>query len=744
MKPRIFTAFALVVSLALLLAMSTAAQGPHPGGGELDTHSRGRVNPDRLSSFLRDSSPSGNLGPQSVNAPVVDVGQPGLSFRYVRTFGETDVPYMDDPNHLNDPWGLGTDGNSVWIAENDGRRALKFANDGAFITQIGVAGFRVSPGTSIVGLYDVAVDQGGNTWLVDGQGQHVIKFSPTGTRISELGLAWNSGTGNDRFNQPYSIAFDGTGNIYISDSNNHRIQVFSPSGAYAATIGVTGTPGADNSHFNQPTHIAIDGSNRLYVADGGNHRVQIFDVSGFPAVGYVATLGQPGVAGSDNAHFDFPEGVALDPAHNRIYVADGNNFRVQVFNYTTRAYQQTLSLPSYISDVAVDVAGNLYATQRWFDQSQVRQYNANLMHVRNYGTLGVPYLTDDYHYNQPSAVAVAPDGSIYIGEAGGRRLIKLNDAGAAQWIIGQASNWGGDNQSFSYIDDVALDSADRVYATDRNKCRVQIYNPDGSYYATLGSGCGSGNNQFQMPYGVAIGPGDIIYVADTANNRVQVFSANRVYMATLGETGVPASDNAHLSWPKDVATDAAGNIYIADENNQRVQVFRSNRTYWRTIGVTGITDGSFGYVPSPRSVAVDAAGRTYVSDLWATRVQVFDTSGAYLTSIGSIFGNGSSQVRDAEGLAVDREGNLYVADAEAHRVQKFTAGVLGWVQTNINGFGDRTNPQIVSLAPFTGSLYASTFNWSGNGAQLWRTTDGVSWTSVTTNVTVAQSGRTSS
>jgi len=438
------------VGLALVLAWAVAAQGPEP-----------------------------LIAPQRGVPPP----QP-LSFRYLQTFGESEVAYFDDHDHLNEPTGVGTDGTNVWIAEGAGRRALKYTSDGTLVMQIGKAGFKYVAGTILNCLADVAVDSSGNIWIVDAWAHHVVKFNSSGSRVSELGVTYNSGPGNDRFNEPYGIAFDSAGNIYVSDSGNQRIQVFNSSGVYSTTIGVTGISGSDNAHFNRPRHIAVDSNNRLYVADGNNHRVQIFDVSNLSAITYVATLGVAGEAGSDNAHFNTPEGVAVDVTRGRIYVADARNYRIQVFDYDTRTYQTTLDLRySYIADVAVDAEGNLYVAEPWSDWSQVRQFDSALNYVRTYGSKGVPYLTDGSHYNQPQGVAVVSDGSIYIGEGWGKRLIKLNAAGVPQWIIGDGGVWGDDNEHFGHVRDVALDEAGRVYAADSGNCRVQIYNHDGAYYA---------------------------------------------------------------------------------------------------------------------------------------------------------------------------------------------------------------------------------------------------------------------
>jgi len=378
MKARMFTMFVLVVGLALVLTWAVAAQRPEPPvapqrneppsqpalAGDWDG---GKPLPQRVA--------PADMSNQAASS-AVPLGQPGLSFRYLRTFGEMEVAYFDDPDHLNRPYGVGTDGIHVWIAECDGRRALKYASDGTFLMQIGKAGFRDFAGTTLNCLTDVAVDSNGNIWVVDQWAQHVIKFDSSGSRVSELGVTWNPGTSNDRFNQPYSIAFDSAGNIYVSDSGNYRIQVFDSSETYVTTIGETGVPGSDNAHFNTPRHIAVDSNNLLYVADTDNHRIQIFDVSNLSYIAYITTIGVPGESGSDSAHFKLPKGVAVDVTRGKIYVADDGNWRVQMFDYTTRGYLETTGFIGETEDVVVDSVGNLYVADDW--QTEVRQYDIGI------------------------------------------------------------------------------------------------------------------------------------------------------------------------------------------------------------------------------------------------------------------------------------------------------------------------------------------------------------------------------
>lgn len=738
MKTRLLILFVLLLTLGLALAGAAFAQAPTP-----PTRS-GYVPPDPVAApDWDDAGPAAHARPSTselrastASAPAVELGQPGLNFRYVRTFGETEVAYLADTAHVNFPYGIATDGANVWIGELFGHRAMKFTSTGAFVSAIGTAGSVTGPFWEVG---DLAVDSNGDTWILSGD--QVIKFDVASNEVSRL---WRDDDPNTHFSRVAGIAFDNAGNIYVSDGTpwhsvdegNHRIQVFDPAGNYLATIGTSGTTGVGNLQFHGPHHIAIY-NNTLYVADGGNHRVQVINVANPLAPVYVGTIGTTGESGEDNTHFSNPSGVAVDA--NYVYVADRWNNRIQIFNRGTRSYVATLG--SYGSgnnqfweptDVAVDTLGNLYVAD--FVNTRVQQFDQYRSYVRTYGVARVPYLTDDYHYNNPTGVAAAPDGSLYIVEDNGHRLVKLNAAGQPQWTVGVPGlkgDWDGGNDKLNNPGDVALDAAGRVYVADQWHGRIQIFNPDGSYYATLDNG-GTTENQVGCPTGVALAPNGYLYVTDPCSQRVQIFDHNLLYLASMGTSGEAGSDNAHFNEPQDVAVDSRGVIYVSDRNNHRVQVFNASQAYVRTIGEAGVEGNDFGHLSGPNGLTVDTADRLYIADAWNNRVQVFDKDGAYLTTIAGSWGTRTGQTRSAEGVAVASNGDMFVADWGNHRVQKFAPGVPGWRQVNINGFGDLANSDVTTLTPFAGQLYAGT-GWNSGGAQLWHLDTSGAWTAATMN-----------
>jgi sugar lactone lactonase YvrE len=737
----------LLVSLTLVLTAAVTAKEP-PDDDALEQTLQKVYADYRLTPLVQDLGEG--AGPalsavEWVSAPAVPLGQPGLSFRYVQTFGVTEQPYPADVQHLNGPNGIFIDGsNNLYVAEELGSRMLKYrTSDGANLLSIGTAGMRYTDNYVFSWLEDVALDGSGNIWVVDTH--RAVQYDASGNFLQQLPPDdwWNSGNDDTHFNNPCGIAFDSAGRMYIADRENHRIQVYTftlGSPVYSTTIGVTGVSGADNAHFNRPDHITIDSSDRLYVADLENFRVQRCTYSaGWNCTTFHGTGSQG--SGSDELNGVgnlLLLGLGIDSSGN-VYIADSGNGRVKKCTSagSCSIFATGLNSPA---DVAIDSSGNVYVSD-WPD-STIRKYDSGGGSLGVFaGTSGEPYMADTARLNSPWGIAVTADGSIYATENRGYRLVKLNAAGVQQWAVGQAGVYGDDNAHFSSFGswwiglagNPAVDAAGRIYVPDTGNNRIQIFNSNSTYFTTFGNS-GNGNYQFECPAGVAISPvnGDI-YVTDHCNQRIMVYDSSRVYKARLGVTDVSGSDNAHFNYPHGAAVDSSGNIFVADRDNHRVQkctLSGSSYTCTTFAGVTGECGEAFDHLCGPHAIAVDASGRVYVADVWGNnRIQVFDSTGAYLTTIGVAWGANTGQMRNPLGVALDDAGNVYVADRDNHRIQKFAPGVPGWRQVNINGFGDRNNWAVSRMSVFGNYLYASAVN-DATGGEVWRTANGTDWSQV--------------
>lgn len=657
---------------------------------------------------------------QALPHPEVDMGEPGLSYRYVETLGEIQVPYLADTIHLNGPMGLYMDDDdNLFVTEEQGYRLLKYNPTPTNVWAIGSAGnsaWTIGWGEYIFNLpRDVSLDNDGNIWVADGN--RVVEYTSVGDQVFYDQEFY--GDENHPLSDVWGIAFDSAGRMFISDNSRQVIWVYSfiaDSPVYSATIGIPDESGDDDSHFNQPRRIDMDDSDRLYVADSNNGRAQQCVFSD----GWGCTTLDSGL--------DNPQGLVVDDNNDLIYIASTD--RIRSCTYAGDCIDFTTSSP-ILGDLAVDSSGNVYGAgiPNWDHNynSTVIEYNSAGDYIGSYlGVVNVPYLTDDYHYNRPK-VSLDQDQNIIITEEYGHRVVKLDPAGVSHWSFGVTGIPGDDEDHLALPMITAADSNGNIYVPNAWTCQVTILSPEGDYANSLGTGCGAGDSEFDFPMGIAIDSSNNIYVADTNNQRIMIYDQDLVFIGQIGETGICDAADDHLCWPQAVTVDESGDIYITDSGNNRIQKFNSDLQLVMTIG-TGTWGNQFDQFATPNGIAVDAQGKIYVSEWENPRVQVFDSEGAYLTTIGGAWGSGSSQFSGISSVAVDNLGNVLISDV-AHRIQVYTPGVPDWLQVNINGFGSPT-VEALSITPFDGQLYASTGDWTF-GSQIWRTNDGTAWEAAT-------------
>jgi len=276
-------------------------------------------------------------------------------------------------------------------------------------------------------------------------------------------------------------------------------------------------------------------------------------------------------------------------------------------------------------------------------------------------------------FSAPRAIAVAPDGTVYVADSRNHRIQRFSPDGDFLGAWGSQGDCGAPTlapATFCEPWGVAVGADGTVYVADTWAHRVQRFSADGQFLGQWGSfgmsalGDPLGQGAFYGPRAVAVAADGTVYVSDTGNKRVQVFSADGAFLREWGGGG---SALGQLNEPVGLAVSPAGTLFVADSWNLRVQEMSGDGTPLRAWPIMGWNNPQ---VEEKPYLAVDEAGRVIVSDPGHYRILVFDANGEYLYSFGQ-FGFDESSLGLPMGVAVGADGTLYVTDAVNDRVMVF-------------------------------------------------------------------------
>ncbi len=180
----------------------------------------------------------------------------------------------------------------------------------------------------------LAFDKSGNLLVADYANNRIRSITPAGVVSSIAGdgsYDYLNGQGTASMtNQPWGITVNKTtGDIYFTDRGDDHIRKINSTGyvsTYAgSTEGNSNGTSFSNAQFYQPQGIAIDGFNNIYVSDRWNSLIRDL-TSG----GSVTTLAGNNTSGyingnGTNSVFYFPDGLAIDPSGDNMYIADHTN-----------------------------------------------------------------------------------------------------------------------------------------------------------------------------------------------------------------------------------------------------------------------------------------------------------------------------------------------------------------------------------------------------------------------------------
>jgi NHL repeat len=307
---------------------------------------------------------------------------------------------------------------------------------------------------------------------------------------------------------PNGLVLASDGSLYISDIGTHQIlKLVGRTLTIVAGTGAGGYAGdggpAARAALHAPHAVAFDDAGRLLVADTYNHRIRRIDRQGVittvAGTGTAAYSGDGGPATA--AALNGPQDIAIG--------RDGAIFIADTYNTVIRRIDATGAITTF--------AGS----------------------EPGLGGDGGP--ATKALLNIPSAVAIAPDGAVYISDAGNSRIRRVSVEGIIETIAGSGGGSGLGGAGFA------------------------------------GDGGPAGQSKAFSAMGLRLSAGGDLYISDSGNNRLRVIRGGTIAtLAGAGRVGFGGDGGAAvaavLNTPQKIAVAADGRVFIADRGNGRVRM----------------------------------------------------------------------------------------------------------------------------------------------------------------------------
>jgi DNA-binding beta-propeller fold protein YncE len=234
-----------------------------------------------------------------------------------------------------------------------------------------------------------------------------------------------------------------------------------------------------------------------------------------------------------------------------------------------------------VASVAVTQRGNILVLHRGahpimeFDASGklVQSWGDGMFSEGKVGAIPQTFWTDSRsHYSAvygpagcascgAHSVRVDPQGNIWVVDAPGHVIYKLNPGGKEILRLGTKGVAGTGPNSFNLPTDIAFAPTGDLYVSDGyGSARVVKYSRDGKYLLQWGTR-GTGPGEFGLPHNLVTDREGTVYVTDRDNQRVEVFDANgkflNEWMGTGAVSGLAITKDQRI-WTGGVLRDLEG------------------------------------------------------------------------------------------------------------------------------------------------------------------------------------------
>jgi len=248
--------------------------------------------------------------------------------------------------------------------------------------------------------------------------------------------------------------------------------------------------------------------------------------------------------------------------------------------------------------------------------------------------------TGNGQFSYPHGIAVDKDNYVYVADTFNNRIQKFNSDGQyiMQWVLSENP------------ESLRCDSQCNLYVAVSGQ--IHKYNSTGSLILSFG-------NFNSAAGGIAV---------DNNNGKVYATDRNKNYVSVFDPIGWPLTNFGNFLDPKgiDIYNDL---IYIVNCGSSRVEQYSLDGIYQTCWGIEGTADNQLLY---PDGLTIDKINEyVFIADFNNHSIKVFTLQGEFITKIGEA-GSGNGQFNMAMQVDVDNSGNVFVCDRQNHCIHKFS------------------------------------------------------------------------
>lgn len=522
-------------------------------------------------------------------------------------------------------------------------------------------------------------------WAYDGSYQRTTRFGNNGNGVSITGdrarqeiTLWKNwrgyvggidarGIGVGGWTLSAHHLYDPNGRVlYLGDGQTRTAERIGAAITTVAGTGVAGSTGdngpATSARIDQPHGVVVAPDGTVFFSEDGGARIRKIapngTISTYAGTGIAGFFGDGGEA--IKAQFNRPTGLALG-RDGTLFVADADNRRVRAISP---------------DGIVRSVAGGAPA---------------------NSASNGDGGLATSASFQEPHALALGPDGALYIADAGAGRVRRIGTDGIVSTVAGGGFGVGDEGALATSVSlrqplGLAIGPEQEIYVTEWGGDRIRRIDPTGTITTAIGLGTGSSDDgaiartaAVSSPHTVDVGPDGTLYFTEEGARRVRKITPEGSVQTVAGGGSFSNSETvspleAYFSLPRVVFLHRDGSLWICDFFGQRIRRVRPSLP---------------GFVNGEIALASDDGSLVYVFDARGRHLRTLDAHTRVLLLSFEYEPSGRlARVVDRAGdpTTIERNaaGNPTAIVGPFGQRTAFELGQDGWLSSVTNALGETT------------------------------------------------------